>query len=112
MIDCSKFIWSLFRQISDDQIQMLWPQKVGEKKNVQKVKSPEPEDYDVDDLDLSEPEEDRENCVPDEQQVQTTTKDFNWIFEGLRRFPEFTEEMKNKMQIYFTMVLISIFSLF
>ena len=111
MIDCSKFIWSLFRQIDDDHIQMLWPQKVGGKKNVQKIKSPEPENYDVDDLDLSEIEDDGEKSDPDVQQVQTT-KDFKWIFEGPRRFPAFTEEMKNKMQIFFTLVLILIFSLF
>ena len=116
MIDCSKFIWSLFRQISDDQIKMLWPQKMGGKKNVQKVKSTEPDlDYDVDDLDLSEQEDDGEKSDHDVQQVQTT-KDFNWKLEGHRyrlpRFPEITEEMKNKLQIYFTLVLISIFNLF
>ena len=100
-LDCSSFIWSKFRAVTDDQIVLLWPTS-NEKKKIGAPKGKSPASYNLDDLELTEDEEEPKN-VADVLPIQKSF-DTTFTFEGTHKNALFTDKMKLQMQIYYTLV--------
>ena len=99
-MNCQNFIWYKFREITNEQISNLWPQK--NKKREKEISKTKKYNYNIADLDISEEEESLgDDNIPENLQKDQETL---FVYDGIPKYEHFTTEMRLTMKIYYTLV--------